>query len=116
MFQVRSTCKDIHLGGEHFDNVLCNICCDAFMEKYNIDIRKKMNEAKGQKAYRRLKVECEKDKRSLSSSFEVTIDLDSLYGGEDLNLTITRHDFEDKCTDLFKRLQEPLDTALKMLK
>jgi L1 cell adhesion molecule like protein len=83
------------------------------MEKYNIDIRKKMNDPKGQKAYRRLKVECEKAKRSLSSAVEVTIDLDSLYGGEDLNITISRPDFEDKCTDLFKKLQKPLDTALK---
>ena len=113
LFEVRSTCGDTHLGGEDFDNVLCNICCDAFMEKYNIDIRKKMNDPKGQKAYRRLKVECEKAKRSLSSSVEVTIDLDSLYDGKDLNLTISRLDFENKCTDLFKRLQEPLDTALK---
>ena len=83
------------------------------MEKYDIDIRKKMNDPKGQKAYRRLKVECEKAKRSLSSAVEVTIDLDSLYGGEDLNITISRPDFEDKCTDLFNKLQEPLDTALK---
>ena len=113
LFEVRSTCGDTHLGGEDFDNVLCNICCDAFMEKYNIDIRKKMNDPKGQKAYRRLKVECEKAKRSLSSAVEVTIDLDSLYGGEDLNITISRPDFEDKCTDLFKKLQKPLDTALK---
>ena len=113
LFEVRSTCGDTHLGGEDFDNVLCNICCDAFMEKYNIDIRKKMNDPKWQKAYRILKVECEKAKRSLSSAVEVTIDLDSLYGGEDLNITISRPDFEDKCTDLFKKLQKPLDTALK---
>jgi L1 cell adhesion molecule like protein len=113
LFEVRSTCGDTHLGGEDFDNVLCNICCDAFMEKYNIDIRKKMNDAKGQKAYRRLKVECEKAKRNLSSSVEVTIDIDALYDGNDLNLTISRPDFEYKCTDLFKKLQEPLDTALK---
>ena len=36
-----------------------------------------------------------------------------MYDGKDLNLTISRLDFENKCTDLFKRLQEPLDTALK---
>ncbi len=113
LIEVISTCGDTHLGGEDFDNVLCNICCDAFMEKYNIDIRKKMNDPKGQKAYGRIKVECEKAKRTLSSSFEVNFDLEDLYDGKDLNLTISRLDFEDKCTDLFKRLQEPLDTALK---
>ena len=32
LFEVRSTCGDTLLGGEDFDNVLWNICCDALME------------------------------------------------------------------------------------
>ena len=41
LFKIRSTCGDTHLGGEDFDNVLCNICCEEFMKQYNIDIKKK---------------------------------------------------------------------------
>ena len=113
MFEVRSTCGDTHLGGEDFDNVLLNMCCDTFKEESGYDLRKNMQDEKCQKAYRRLKVYCENAKRTLSSAVEVTIDLDSLYKDKDLNFVVTRPEFEANCKELFNRCLKPLETALK---
>ena len=113
MFEVRSTCGDTHLGGEDFDNVLCNICCETFKEDTGFDLREDMKSEKCQKAYRRLKIACENAKKNLSNAVETTIDLDALYKEEDFTITITRPEFEARCVELFKRCTVPLETALK---
>ena len=113
LFEVKSTCGDTHLGGEDFDNVLCNMCCNAFKEESGYDLRENMKEDKCQKAYRRLKIACENAKKNLSNAVETNIDLDALYKDTDFSITITRPEFESNCTELFNRCKAPLETALK---
>lgn len=51
---------------------------------------------------RRLRTQCEKAKRILSSSAQTTIEVDSLAESEDFSLTLTRAKFEELCMSLFK--------------
>mmetsp|Transcript_27384 Transcript_27384/g.69045 ORF Transcript_27384/g.69045 Transcript_27384/m.69045 type:complete len:428 (+) Transcript_27384:65-1348(+) len=63
------------------------------------EILKRMNS----RALRRLRTQCERAKRALSGSTQVTIEVDSLYGGIDFNLQLSRAFFEKLCTRHFKR-------------
>ena len=88
----------MHLGGQDFDNEIINFCINEFKEQSGIDINDNI------KAKCRLKVECEKAKKNLSSASETTIDLDALAEGEDFNITISRPEFEDMCKTHFDKL------------
>ena len=113
LFEVRATGGDTHLGGEDFDNEILKMCLESFKSQYGIDINENMKDEKSQKAYRRLKVECEKAKKNLSSTLEATIDMDALYKGKDFNITISRPDFEERCSNLFKKCLDTVENALK---
>jgi L1 cell adhesion molecule like protein len=107
VFEVKSTAGDTHLGGEDFDNILVEHCASEFQKKTKLDIRG------NPRALRRLRTACEKAKRSLSSSTQTGIEVDSLMEGEDLNLTMTRAKFEQLCEALFRRTVAPLDGLLR---
>jgi len=62
VFEVRATAGDTHLGGEDFDNKLVEYCVQQFKKKKGIDI------SKNNRALRRLRTQCERAKRILSSS------------------------------------------------
>ena len=107
IFEVKSTCGDMHLGGEDFDNALVEHCIKEFKEETGKDI------STNQKAIRRLKSECEKIKKNLSTQDEVTLDLDALAEGEDFQITIARPEFQDMCKSLFDKTLPIVETALK---
>ena len=96
MFEVKATAGDTHLGGEDFDNKVVEFCCADFLKKKGIDIRN------NPRAMRRLRTQCEKAKRILSSSAQTTIEVDSLAESEDFSLTLTRAKFEELCMSMFK--------------
>ena len=66
-----------------------------------------------QRALRRLRTACERAKRTLSSSTQAHIEIDSLFDGIDFNSTITRARFEDLCMDYFKRCLDPCEKVLR---
>ncbi|XP_062580004.1 heat shock protein 68-like [Saccostrea cucullata] len=107
MFEVRSTAGDTHLGGEDFDNRLVNHFVQEFKRKYGKDI------SNNQRALRRLRSACERAKRTLSSSSDANIEIDSLFEGIDFYSKITRARFEDLCSDLFRSTLEPVEKALR---
>jgi len=51
---------------------------------------------------RRLRTQCEKAKRILSSSTQTTIEVDSLAESYDFTITLTRAKFEELCMQQFK--------------
>ncbi len=107
IFEVKATAGDSRLGGEDFDNRLVQHFVQEFKRKNKIDI------SDNKRAMRRLKSSCENVKKNLSSSTQATIEIDSLYEGIDFSASITRARFEELCSDLFRRLFEPLDKVLK---
>lgn len=90
---------------------LLGILCDLqeFKRKYKKDI------SANPRAVRRLRTSCERAKRTLSSSAQTSIEIDSLYEGVDFYSSITRARFEELNMDLFRRCMEPVEKVLKVL-
>ncbi|KAI1353261.1 heat shock protein 70 family [Xylaria sp. FL0043] len=106
IFEVKSTAGDTHLGGEDFDNRLVNHFVTEFKRKYKKDL------STNARALRRLRTACERAKRTLSSSAQTSIEIDSLYEGIDFYTSITRARFEELCQDLFRSTIQPVDRVL----
>ncbi|CAL5438210.1 unnamed protein product [Camellia sinensis] len=65
------------------------------------------------RALRRLRTACERAKRTLSSTAQTTIEIDSLYEGVDFYSPITRARFEELNMDLFRKCMEPVEKCLR---
>ncbi|KRY78483.1 Heat shock 70 kDa protein, partial [Trichinella pseudospiralis] len=107
IFEVKSTAGDTHLGGEDFDNRMVNHFVAEFKRKNKKDM------SSNPRALRRLRTACERAKRTLSSSTQASIEIDSLYEGIDFYTTITRARFEELNADLFRSTLEPVEKALR---
>ncbi|KAK4345558.1 hypothetical protein RND71_035734 [Anisodus tanguticus] len=107
IFEVRATAGDTHLGGEDFDNRMVNHFVQEFKRKNKKDI------SGNPRALRRLRTACERAKRTLSSTAQTTIEIDSLYEGIVFYSTITRARFEELNMDLFRKCMEPVEKCLR---
>ncbi|KAM8952284.1 heat shock 70 kDa protein [Pelodytes ibericus] len=107
IFEVKATAGDTHLGGEDFDNRMVSHFMEEFKRKHKKDI------SQNKRALRRLRTACERAKRTLSSSTQASIEIDSLYEGIDFYTSITRARFEELCADLFRGTLEPVEKALR---
>jgi len=107
LFEVRSTAGDTHLGGEDFDNRLVEHFIKEFQRKHKKDI------SKNARSLRRLRTACERAKRTLSSSAQANVEIDSLFEGIDFYTSITRARFEELCADLFRGTLQPVEQALR---
>ncbi|XP_047490624.1 heat shock 70 kDa protein cognate 4-like [Penaeus chinensis] len=107
IFEVKSTAGDTHLGGEDFDNRMVNFFVQEFKRKYKKDL------SSNKRAVRRLRTACERAKRTLSSSTQASIEIDSLFEGIDFYTSVTRARFEELCSDLFRGTLEPVEKSLR---
>jgi len=107
VFEVKATGGNTHLGGEDFDNRMVDYFKEEFKRKYKKDI------SSNQRALRRLRTACERAKRTLSSSAQASIEIDSLYEGVDFYTNITRAKFEELCIDLFRGCLDPVEKVLR---
>ena len=107
IFEVKATSGDTHLGGEDFDRNLMFHFMEEFKKKYKKDI------SQSKKAMAKLKTACERAKRSLSSSSQAFIEIDSLIDGMDFNSTITRAKFEQINGSLFQKCLDCVQNVLR---
>jgi L1 cell adhesion molecule like protein len=107
IIEVKATGGDTHLGGEDIDNKIVNYVIEEFKKKHKIDL------TDNKKAVRRIKTIAERAKRTLSSSVQTTIELDSIYDGIDLNISLSRAKLESLCSDIFNRILNPIDLVIK---
>lgn len=107
VFEVRATAGNGHLGGEDFDNLVVDWAVDEFKKKTKLDI------TSNARSLRRLRTACERAKRVLSTSTQTSIEVDSLYEGADLLLTLTRAKFESLCDSLFKKCMGPVEQVMR---
>ncbi|KAI5694424.1 hypothetical protein M8J75_016546 [Diaphorina citri] len=107
IFEVKSTAGDTHLGGEDFDNRMVNHFVQEFKRKYKKDL------TTNKRALRRLRTACERAKRTLSSSTQASIEIDSLFEGVDFYTSVTRARFEELNADLFRGTMEPVEKSLR---
>jgi len=95
------------LGGEDFDNRMVTHFVQEFKRKYKKDL------TTNKRALRRLRTACERAKRTLSSSTQASIEIDSLFDGIDFYTSITRARFEELNADLFRGTLEPVEKSLR---
>ncbi|KAK3234795.1 hypothetical protein CYMTET_54959 [Cymbomonas tetramitiformis] len=107
IFEVKATAGDTHLGGEDFDNRLVQHFVQEFKRKNKKDI------TGNKRALRRLRTACERAKRTLSSTAQTSIEIDSLFEGVDFYSSITRARFEEMNMDLFRKCMEPVEKCLR---
>ncbi|KAI6240530.1 hypothetical protein M3Y99_00447900 [Aphelenchoides fujianensis] len=107
MFEVRATAGDTHLGGEDFDDRLLSHFAQEFKRKHGKDL------STNPRAMRRLRTACERAKRTLSSSTEASLEVDSLHDGIDFHSKISRARFEEMCAELFRSTLQPVEQALR---
>merc|ERR1719223_1272913 len=107
IFEVKATAGDTHLGGEDFDNRMVNHFVTEFKRKHKKDI------TGNARSMRRLRTACERAKRTLSSSTQTSIEIDSLFEGVDFFSSITRARFEELCMDLFRGTMDPVEKVLR---
>eukprot|EP00173_Palmaria_palmata_P003157 Plantae.Rhodophyta-Palmaria_palmata.ctg328.p1 GENE.Plantae.Rhodophyta-Palmaria_palmata.ctg328~~Plantae.Rhodophyta-Palmaria_palmata.ctg328.p1 ORF type:complete len:667 (-),score=196.32 Plantae.Rhodophyta-Palmaria_palmata.ctg328:1067-3010(-) len=107
IFEVKATAGDTHLGGEDFDNRIVTHFVAEFKRKNKKDL------SGNPRALRRLRTACERAKRTLSSTTQTSIEIDSLFEGIDFYSSLTRAKFEELCMDLFRGTLEPVEKTLR---
>ncbi|OGM39962.1 putative Hsp70 chaperone (HscA) [Aspergillus bombycis] len=107
VFTVKATAGDTHLGGQDFDTNLLEHFKKEFQRKTGKDL------SGDARALRRLRTACERAKRTLSNATQTTVEIDSLFDGEDFNSSITRARFEDLNAKSFSGTLEPVQQVLK---
>src|SRR5210317_1005229 len=107
LFEVKATAGDTHVGGEDFDARLLRHFSEEFKRKHKKDL------SGNARALRRLRTACERAKRTLSSTSQTTVEIDSLFEGIDFYSSITRARFEDLNADLFRKCMEPVEQVIR---
>ena len=111
LFEVLATCGNTHLGGEDFDNILVDYCIKEFINKYSLESEKKIIE-NNSKIMMKLKKQVEEAKKILSSSLSYELEIDSFYKGKDLEINITRKQFENLIENLLYTCLQPVKQVL----
>jgi len=111
----RHRCSSVRLrflgtpaGGEDFDNRVVDFCIQDFKRK-----NRGSDISGNNRALRRLRTQCERAKRTLSSSTQATIEIDSLFDGIDYTCTLSRARFEELCMDYFRNSLTPCEKCLR---
>ena len=107
IFEVKATAGDTHLGGEDFDARLLRHLAQEFKRKHKKDI------TGNARALRRLRSACERAKRTLSTTSQTSVEIDSLFEGVDFYTSITRARFEELNADLFRKCMEPVEQVIR---
>merc|ERR1711881_5455 len=108
VFEVKATAGDTHLGGGDFDNRIVDFCIQDFKRK-----NRGKDMTGNNRALRRLRTQCERAKRTLSSSTQATIEIDSLFDGVDYTCSLSRARFEELNMDYFRNSMGPVGKCLR---
>ncbi|CAI0454269.1 unnamed protein product [Linum tenue] len=107
IFQVLATGGDTHLGGGDFDQRVMEHFVQLIKRRYKKDV------SEDPKATGKLRRECERAKRVLSTQIETRVEIDSLLHGMDFSEPFTRAKFEVLNLDLFERTMKVVRSTLK---
>lgn len=111
VIEVLSTSGDNHLGGDDFDELLTRYIVDDFKRKEGIDL------TNDKVAMQRVREEAEKTKIELSSMQSVVVRLPFITntpnGAKNLEMTITRDQFNAITKPLIERLCIPMQNAMR---
>jgi actin-like ATPase involved in cell morphogenesis len=111
VFEVLATSGDAHVGGDEFDKKIVDYIAAEFYKASGVDLRQ------DKQALYRLSEAAEQAKIELSSVTSVKINLPTITsteeGSQHLEITLTREQFEELCSDLIDRCRLPIEIALR---
>ncbi|PAV62768.1 hypothetical protein WR25_26968 [Diploscapter pachys] len=103
---VKSVCGDTHLGGQDFDERIMKYVIEEIKKSNNYDISQQPNLMK------QLRRACKEAKESLSFQMKSwNVKLDS--NDTDVNVEISRSNFNQLCQDLFDRAMKMVERGLR---
>ena len=111
MIEVLATAGDNHLGGDDFDQKLCDYMLTEFQKTERINLRKDVT------AMQRVKEEAERVKKELSFTKSVQVNLPFIIvdstGPKHMEMNITRETFDRLTYDLVERTAGPVRMAMQ---
>ncbi|MBO7394006.1 MAG: molecular chaperone DnaK [Abditibacteriota bacterium] len=111
VFEVKSTAGDTQLGGDDWDDRVCEYICSDFQATQGIDLRM------DKQALQRVREAAEKAKIELSSVMQANINLPYITadatGPKHLDMNLTRAKFEELTKDLLDRCVGPYERAMR---
>lgn len=110
-YEVLAVDGDNHLGGEDFTNRMADHLLKEFAEQVGASVEEL---SQNTRVVRRLRDQCEKSKRVLSSSQSAMIEIENLLNDHDFYTSISRSQLDEMCKDLFARLERPINTVLEI--
>jgi len=93
--------------GQDFDNRIVDWAVEEFKKKNKIDLKASA------KALGRLRLAAERVKKTLSTSSQAMLEVDSIAEGIDMQIMLTRAKFESLCDDLFRSTMAPVESVLR---
>jgi len=103
-----ATAFDPSLGGRDFDTLIMDTMRDDYQTRYKID------SYSAAKPKLRLRAECEKAKKLMSSNVQpIPIGLECFIDDKDVNGKLSRADFEEVAKPLLDRIRNTLENLLK---
>ncbi|MHA1270103.1 MAG: molecular chaperone DnaK [Candidatus Helarchaeota archaeon] len=111
VFEVKATSGDTQLGGTDMDKILVDYIVKEFQREQGIDLRK------DPMAIQRVKEAAERAKIELTNTLTTNINLPYITadsnGPKHLNMTLTRAKLEELIEPVLKRLEGPIQRAIK---
>lgn len=111
IFEVKATSGNNVLGGDDIDDLLIDFLATEFKKDHGVDLKEDLV------ALQRLKEAAEKAKIELSSATSTKVTIPYIFsddkGPKHLDVTLTRANFENICSDLFEKLKGPTLQAIK---
>jgi L1 cell adhesion molecule like protein len=107
LYETKGTAGDKFLGGSDFDNYIVDSMVIDFKKKFKCD------PTTSSKSMKRFKNAAETIKKNLSSSTTTTIEIESVFEGNDYNSSMTRAKFEQICELSFKKCIDLVKQVLK---
>ncbi|CAG7733879.1 unnamed protein product, partial [Allacma fusca] len=110
--KIKAIDGDPYLGGEDFDNAMIGYCIQAFQREHGIDLRTAGSDFERDKRLKRIKTECEIQKRYLSATTRVKVSMDSIHGEIPLVVPFTRDIFSELIKPSVDKCMEVVDQIL----
>nr|XP_039268155.1 uncharacterized protein LOC120343109 [Styela clava] len=105
--KVLATRGDTCFGGRNIDQAMAEYLANKYLHVTKIDVKKY------KKALNRLRVACERAKRSLSRFHKASVRVDGIYENWDYEGTMFKDDFEDINMEYFQKLDKTVKLVIE---
>ncbi|CAG7819677.1 unnamed protein product, partial [Allacma fusca] len=110
--KIKAIGGDSFLGGEDFDNAMIDNCLEAFEREHGIDLRTVGCKFERDKRLKRIRKECEIQKRYLSATTNLNVSMDDIHGVIPMVVHFTRDIFNQLIKPYVDKCMEVVDQIL----